>query len=70
MSWRIATVVNALNRFVPQPRPGTLMHAHLFDSEIASLLRDDERTQLQRLCEEIDLFSQTFRQNDRERYGR
>ena len=46
------------------------MPAHLFDSEIASLLRDDERTQLQRLCEEIDLFSQTFRQNDRERYGR
>jgi hypothetical protein len=41
-----------------------------FSCGIASLLQDDERTELQRLCEEIDRFSQTFRQTERERFGR
>jgi hypothetical protein len=48
------------------------MRADISDSSygIASLLQDDERTELQRLCEEIDRFSHTFRQTERERYGR
>ena len=73
MPWRIATVLDALNRFIPQARPQrALMRADISDSSygIASLLQDDERTELRRLCEEIDRFSQTFRQTERERYGR
>jgi len=71
MSWRI--VLNALTSFIPQPRPRRApMPADRsgFSCGIASLLQDDERTELQRLCEDIDRFSQTFRQTERERFGR
>ena len=87
MSWRIAGVLDVVNRFIPRwslsgksrdktkrplsiERDGTtpdappkLAPAEVCDGllSIRGLLLQDEQTELEKLFEEIDQFSQTFK---------